>query len=220
MIAKGILFNDTHSFDDLDLILSECEIPPAKPKTTYVDIPGADYSIDLTEAIGEVKYSDRTCKFTFTMNPSGDLSVAAYEEKKAEVSNFLNGREFKITLDKDEDFYYQGRCTVDSYKSNGRLRQIVVSARVRPYKYKQSVTAVAIALSSTPKTMNIANSRKSVVPSIICTNDNTVVSFGGATFNLSAGTHKILDIQFVEGNNAVTVSGTGTVTFKFQEAEL
>ena len=220
MISKGILFGDTHSFDDLDLILSACDIPPAKPKTTYIDVPGADGSVDLTEAIGEVKFSDRDCSFTFTMNPMGDLSVAAYEEKKTEVSNLLNGQEFKITLDKDEDFYYQGRCTVESYMSDRRLRQIVVSAKVKPYKYKQSVTAVTIELSSTPKTMNIANSRKSVVPSITCTKDNTVVTFGGATYNLSAGTHKVLDIQFVEGNNAVTVSGTGTVTFKFQEAEL
>ena len=220
MIAKGILFGETHSFDDLDLILSACDIPPAQPKTTYVTIAGADGSVDLTEANGEVRFSDRDCTFTFTMNPSGDLSVAAYEEKKTEVSNLLNGREFKITLDKDEDFYYQGRCTVDSYKSDGRIREIVVSAKVKPYKYKQSVTAVAIDLTSTPKTMNIANSRKSVVPEVTCTANNTVVMFGGATFNLSAGTHKILDIQFVEGNNAVTVSGTGTVTFKFQEAEL
>ena len=220
MIAKGILFDDTHSFDDLDLILSACEIPPAEPKTTYVDIPGGDGSVDLTEAIGEVKFSDRDCSFTFTMNPMGDLSVSAWEEKKTEVSNLLNGRECKITLDKDEDFYYQGRCAVDSYMSDRRLRQIVVSAKVKPYKYKQNATSVTIELSSTPKTINIANSRKSVVPSIICTKDNTVVAFGGATFNLSAGTHKVLDIQFVEGNNAVTVSGTGTVTFKFQEAEL
>jgi hypothetical protein len=72
----------------------------------------------------------------------------------------------------------------------------------------------------TPTTHKLENSRKSVVPSITCTNDNTVVVFNGGTYNLSAGSHRILDILFVEGNNLVTVSGSGTVTFEFQEGDL
>ena len=82
MIETGISFGGIHSFYDLNLILSGSEIPPAKPKTTYVDIPGGDGSVDLTEANGEVKYYDRDCKFIFTMNPSDDLSDRAFEQRK------------------------------------------------------------------------------------------------------------------------------------------
>ena len=74
MIETGILFGNIHSFYDLNLILSAVDIEPAKPKTTYVDVPGGDGSLDLTEALGEVKYYDRTHKFTLTMNPASDLS--------------------------------------------------------------------------------------------------------------------------------------------------
>lgn len=217
MIETGISFNDVHSYDDLNLILSKVEIPPASPKTTYVTVPGADGSVDLTEAHGEVKYTDRDCKFTFTVLPGGD---STWEEKKTEVSNLLNGKVFNITLDKDDEYYYTGRCTVSAFSSNKRLRQIVVTAKVKPYKFKQNKTILQFDLTNTPTVMNIANSRKTVTPSIECTNDNTVISFNGATYNLSAGTHKILDIRFTEGANTVTVSGTGTVTFSFQEAEL
>lgn len=139
---KGITFGEIHSYRDLNLILSKVEIAPAKPKTNYIDIPGGDGSVDLTEAHGEVKYYDRECKFTFSMNPSGDLSEAAWEAKKTEVSNALNGNKFKITLDKDAEFYYLGRCEVNEYLSNKRLRQIVVAATVEPYKYKQEETEV------------------------------------------------------------------------------
>jgi hypothetical protein len=68
--------------------------------------------------------------------------------------------------------------------------------------------------------INLTNGRKSVCPSIECSNDNTVIVFGGATFNLSAGKHEILDIQFVEGTNTLAVSGSGTVTFSYQEGDL
>lgn len=220
MIETGVSFGDIHSFFDLNLILSAAEIAPASPKTTYVDIPGADGALDLTEAHGEVKYSDRTHKFTFTMNPASDLSEAAWEAKKTEISNCLNGRACRITLDKDPDCYWHGRCTVDSYKSNKRLRQFVVSARVRPYKYKQTETVVTFDLTEAEKTVSLQNSRRSVCPVITCTNDNTVIVFNGNTFNFGVGSHKDLNIRFTEGINQVTISGTGQVTFTYQEGDL
>lgn len=222
MIETGIHFDDIHSFYDLNLILSGSEIPPARPKTNYVDISGCDGSVDLTEANGEVKYYDRNgCKFTFAMNPADDLSEAAFEEKKTEVSNALNGRSFeRITLDKDPDFYYSGRCEVSEYLSNKRVRRIVVTAKLKPYKLKQDETVRVFAISETVQTVSITNARKAVCPSIECTNNNTVIEFGTATFNLNAGIHKILDIRFTEGINQLKLSGTGSVTFRFQEGDL
>lgn len=215
--TNGIYFDDVHSYDDLFLVLSEKDIPPAAPKTTYIDIPGADGSLDLTEAHGEVKYKDRDCKFVFTMHPSDKTD---FEEKKTEISNLLNGRICKITLDTDADYYYHGRCTVSDYLQDKNLKQFVITAKVNPYKQKQDVTAVTVALSETAKTVHLSNGRRFVVPFIECTNNNTVVVFGNTTFNLNAGTHKLLDIRLKDGINAVTVSGTGTVTFRYQEGEL
>ena len=215
--TSGILFDDIHSYDDLLLVLSDKDIPPATPKTTYIDVPGADGSLDLTETHGEVKYKDRDCKFTFTMLPS---DTTDWEEKKTEISNLLNGKVFKITLDTDEDYYYQGRCTVNEYLQDRNLKQFVISAKVKPYKFKQEATVVFVTLTGTEKTVRLGNGRMSVSPSIECSNDNTIIVFGNTTFNLSAGTHKLLDIQLVEGTNTLTVSGTGTVTFRYQEGEL
>jgi hypothetical protein len=221
MIETGIYFDNIHSYYDLNLILSEVEIPPAVPKEQYIDLAGGDGSLDLTEAHGEVKFNDRSCKFTFTMNPANDLSDSAFEEKKTEVSNALNGKLFeKITLDKDSDFYYQGRCKVDQYLSDKRIRQIVVTAKVKPYKMKQNETIATFALTKEEQTVNLKNGRKSVVPEITCTNDNTVVVFGSVEKIFGAGTHKDLDILFKEGSNVLKLSGSGNITFKYQEGEL
>lgn len=222
MIERGISFDGIHSYYDLDLILSKVEIPPAVPKEEFIDLAGGNGSLDLTEVHGEVKFNDREgCKFTFTMNPANDLSDSAFEEKKTEVSNALNGKRFeKITLDKDSDFYYQGRCKVDQYLSDRRIRQIVVTARVKPYKYKQNETILNHTLSNEEQTVIAMNGRMSVVPEITCTDDETKVVFGSIEKILSAGTHKILDFQFKEGANVLKLSGSGTITFKYQEGEL
>lgn len=217
MIEKGISFGNIHSYHDLNLILSGSDIPPAEPKETYVDIPGADGTVDLTEAVGEVRYNDRTCKFTFTMAPDDAMT---WEEKKTEISNLLNGRTAQITLDKDEEYYYIGRCRVDEYLSDKRINQIVITARVRPYKLKQSETILQYPLSITPKPICIQNARKSVSPYIECTNNNTSVKFGLKSFALKAGTNKVLDIVFVKGDNYLTIAGSGTITFRFQEGDL
>ncbi|MBR5003993.1 MAG: hypothetical protein IKY14_00840 [Erysipelotrichaceae bacterium] len=187
-----------------------------------MDVPGGNGSLDLTEAHGEVKFKDREgCKFIFTMNPSDDLSNEGYEEKKKEVSNALNGKYFeKITLDKDDGYYYSGRCKVDQYLSNKRIRQFVITARLKPYKLKQSETVMKYKLLSTEKTVTMMNGRKSIIPKIICTDDNTKIIFGEIEKTLSAGTHQILDIQFKEGANVLKLSGSGTITFVYREGEL
>lgn len=209
----GVWFDGLHSYADLNLVLSKVEFPPAKPKTNFVDIPGADGSVDQTETLGEVRFQDRKPVFTFTVMPTDD-----YEEKKREVSNLLNGQRKKIALDKDPGYYWTGRCEIDKYSSNKKIRQIVVSATVAPYKLKEHVTKVTIP-AGTAVVKTLRNSRKSAVPIIMCTADTTVI-FKGDTFQFGTGTHKNLSIKLVEGDNQVTVTSTGTVEFTYQEGDL
>lgn len=219
MIALGISFDDIHSFYDLDLFLAKngVSIPPAQPKTNFVDLSGGDGSLDLTEAHGEVKYNDRPCKFTFTVNPSSDMT---FDEKKTQVSNALNGKKCKIILDKDDEYYYIGRCAVNDYLQDKRILQIVVTATVSPYKLKKNETVATFTLTESEQNVILKNGRKSVVPEITCTNDNTRVVFGNVTKTLNEGTHKILDIYFKKGDNILKLSGSGSVTFKYREGEL
>lgn len=212
-MMKGIWFDNIHSYDDLNLVLSEVSIPPATVKTNYVDIPGGDGSVDLTEALGEVRYKDRACAFTFTVFPYED-----FEEKKREISNLLNGRRCKITVDKDPDYYWEGRCSINEYASDKKLHKIVVGATVAPYKLKTNQTTITI-----PAGENVVgrlwNGRRTIVPTIITTADATII-FNGDQYNISAGTHKILNIELIEGINTVAVTSTAPVKFTYQEGDL
>ena len=217
MIETGVKFGNIHSFYDLNLILAPFTPTPATPKTSYIDIQGGDGSLDLTEAHGETKYKDRDFSFTFTVNPSETMT---FDEKVTQVSNALNGKRFEIVLERDAAYYWQGRCIVNNYAQDKNLKQIVVKATVQPYKLKRNATVVPVALTGGEQIINLKNGRKSVVPTIECTNDNTVVVFKDGTYTLNAGTHKILDVQLVEGSNVLKVTGEGMITFNYQEGEL
>lgn len=213
---KGVYFGEIHSFNDLNLFLAPFTPAPAEPQTNFLKVSGRDGLLDLTEANGEVKFNSREFSFTFTIAPADEMT---FDEKVSHVSNLLNGRQCKITLDRDPDYYWFGRCVVDKYAQNKRIGQIVVKATVDPYKLKQSATVATVALSSVEKVISLENDRMAAIPTIECT-DDAVVTFGGNTYSLKAGKYRILGIRFVEGYNDLTLSGAGTITFTWQEGAL
>lgn len=213
-MMKGISFDEIHSYDDLNLVLSSVNIPPATPKENFIDIPGGDGSVDLTEALGEVKFNDRAGTFTFTVLPQDD-----FEEKKRQVSNLLNGRRFnRIIVDKDPNFFWTGRCKVNDYASDKNIHQIVVGAVLAPYKLKTKQTDV-VASAGNGTAVVLRNGRKSAVPTITCTKEATVV-FEGNTYRVNAGTHTLLNIVLKQGDNRVTVTSGEAVKFTYQEGDL
>lgn len=214
---KGVYFGNIHSFNDLNLILEPFTPAPAEPQTNFLQVPGRDGFLDLTEANGEVKFNSRTFEIPFSVMPGDDLT---FDERVSKVSNALNGLQCKITFERDPDFYWIGRCVVDKYAQDKKHGQVVIKATVKPYKLKQSATIVPVTLTSAEQTIALANNRMPTIPMIECTDNNTVITFGNTIFTLEAGTYKIPGIRFVEGDNILKLSGTGTVTFTYQEGAL
>ena len=205
---KSIKFNNIHLYNDLNLVVAPFDIAPAKAKTNYLEIEGADGSLDLTEALGEVKFADREGSLTFYV-----LTGDNWEAKKTQVSNLLNGLQCKMTLEKDPNYYYFGRFTVNDYKSDKMLRQITVDYRLKPYKYKQNITTKKLGSG----THTIVCDRMPVTPKITVT-ASTTITFKGGSYTVGAGTHQLLNIRFTEGNNQITTSGS--VTLEYQEGAL
>lgn len=214
---KGVFFGGIHSFYDLNLILEPFTPAPAVPQTNFLQVPGRDGFLDLTEANGEVKFNSREFSIPFTVVPGDCLT---FDERVSMVSGALNGVQCKIVFERDPDFYWIGRLAVDKYAQNKSIGQVTIKATVKPYKLRHSSSVTSFVLTSQAQTVILENGRMAAVPTIDCTNDNTVVVFGGNTYTLKAGTNKILDIRFVRGENVLTISGNGTITFTWQEGEL
>lgn len=219
---NGVKFDDIHSYFDLHLILSGCSISPATPKTNYVDIPGGDGSIDLTEALGDVKYSDRTGKLVFSVLPSDD-----FEEKKSEVANLLNGQKFKITFDKDPDWYYTGRCIINEHKCDKRVGTITVDLKLNPWKLKVNETIVRISGDRLFEYEFILKNSKMPVCPTFTSKYGFDLLFKGEWFStIETNKVKWLDVQLTEGDNLVEIypsEGFGVdeeITITYQEGSL
>lgn len=210
---KGITFGSYHSYNDLHLILTRKEIGDAVPKTKTVEIEGADGVLDYTEYFGDVKYNNRTLKFDFTCIENNLLEVYS------DIQDKLNGQKVHITLDEDDDYYYIGRLSVSAYTNEKNIATISISCDCDPYKYKQNETTVSRTLTGTATTVNLSNSRKKVSPKITANSSFTIV-YEGNTYSISSGVTTLYEIVLDEGTNQLTVTGTGTISFEYQEGRL
>lgn len=135
---KGVKFGGIHSYNEWGLILSEKEIKSPKPKTTEIEIEGSDGVLDYTEFFGGVKYENRSLSFTFR---KANIAPADFLALYSEVQNALHGKKMQVILDDDPEFYYYGRVSINEWKSNKRIGEIVIEVDAEPYKYKINRTS-------------------------------------------------------------------------------
>ena len=212
---KGIKFGGLHSYYEWGLILKEKELKSPKAKTNTVEIEGADGVLDYTDFFGDVKYDNRQLTFNFVKTqivPDGFLALYSL------VQDTLHGKKMQVILDDDPAHFYYGRVSINEWKSNKRIGEIVIEVDAEPYKYKVNETVITQAVDGSADIV-LANSRKPVVPTIT-TDASMQFEYGGGIYTASAGTFRIPQIQLAEGQNIVTVTGTGNVTFRYREGRL
>ena len=213
---KGIRFGAHHS-DDLGLILGKKELGTPAVKDEKTDNPGGDGSLDQTEFFGEPKYENRTHRFDFSTMAPAEEFPAVYSR----VLNRLHGKKMRIILDDDPLYFYLGRLHVSNFTSEKGVGTISVECDCDPYKYKIDFTVIAQAISGT-QAITLTNGRKRAVPEVqIYTASGSIrIEYQGSIWDLGTGVYTLPELELIEGENIVTVTGTGTVTFVWQEGDL
>lgn len=214
---NGITFGNYHSYHDFSLILASKEIGAPLVKTMKIDVAGADGSLDLTDFFGEPKYENVINKFQFsTIVPQSEFAATF-----SAVKNALHGKKMRVILDDDSHFYYVGRLTVSSFTSSKGIGSISIEADCEPYKYKLDKTVVSRAVNGTDIIV-LTNSRKRAVPEVLIETEGglNIVYQVSNVWDLGSGSFTLPELELAEGDNNVTVTGVGNITFTWQEAGL
>ena len=224
----SITIGDKNTWDDWHLVpTSRPLVNPPEVNTSYVTIPGASGSLDLTEALtGYPTYTNRTGSWEFiVMNGYGE-----WYSRYSEIMAYLHGKKFRAILDDDPNYYYEGRFSVASWVSPKNWSRITINYNVGPYKIDLTSTDEAwlwdpfnfesdmirnygsITVSGTT-TFTVNNDAMPVRP-VINASSAMTVAFNGNTYSLAAGDNIIREILFREGENTLTFNGNGTVSIK------
>lgn len=228
MSYVDVLFGNTKSYEDWGLKLETIRLSFPEAKTDQIDIPGANGVIDLTEVNGQVCYKNRTMTLTFSL----DDDYAKWHLLSSRIAKELHGKMIKCILPDDPNYYYEGRFSLDSKKTNDVITDIVITGDVHPFKmdvYSSSEEWLwdpfsfedgiirsyhDIEVSGTTS-VSVIGSEMPVVPKFICSADMDL-EFNGSVFRLSAGENMDYDIILSGGENQLIFTGQGTVTIEYR----
>ncbi len=215
MINDVIFNNEKSAYDDWNVVLTKVEIPLPVPKTSTVDIKGADGLLDLSEVLtGDIKYKNRTIKLTFEMMDDTD-----YHTLISDISNYLHGKIVNFILSNDDDYYYTGRATINQWECVKRKGKIVIQIDSEPYKYLVTETTRKVTVSDETKMVSLPNSRKTVCP-ILNVSGLITLTTNGVDYKLAEGKQRLINFKLIEGNNTIKVSGNGVLTISYRQGAL
>lgn len=127
-----------NTWDDWHLIpTSRPVFNPPTVKTKYIDIPGADGIIDLTESLtGFPSYNNREGSIEFIVENGHKQWYNTYSE----IMDYLHGQYVKAILEDDPSHYYEGRFAVNQWKSDSHWSLITFDYNLNPYKMSVSTS--------------------------------------------------------------------------------
>ena len=139
---KNIVKNTWESWNLISS--SRPTLPHPKQKTKIIDgLPNINGNIDLT--LKDIKYplfENREGKFEFIYNPIYSFDKNNYKDWMAlysEISNYIHGRQLRMILEDDPEYYYDGSFTVDGWTSNTDGSGSTISIGYSVYPYKKNI---------------------------------------------------------------------------------
>jgi hypothetical protein len=126
----------------------------------------------------------------------------------------------KIFEPDDPNYYYLGRVSVRE-PSGGLVKAFSVTVKADTWKYKASGETTVKGAVKANTTIVLPNDWRPVSP-IITTTGAVTFSFGGVNYSIAgAGTFQFPKIRLAHGENKITIlSGSGEITFKYQEGAM
>lgn len=224
----SITIGTKNTWDDWHLIPDSRPLfNPPTVKSNYVDIPGGDGSLDLSTALsGRPLYTNRTGSWSFHV----ENGFMEWSSLYSDIMAYLQGQKMQAVLEDDPSFYYEGRFSVNQWKSNPQRSLITIDYNVGPYKkyilsgknwlwdpfnfetgviryYKNLIVDGSLKVIVMGDVMD-------TIPVIVSSVSGMKVSFGGTSYTLNKGANQINQIVIQNGENEFRFTGNGTVSIE------
>ena len=124
---SDIRFGTKWAHANYGLIVAPYAIPMPEPQTNFVEIPGRDGALDLSEAFGTVRYADRIIELTLYARAPFDSLVSAFAAD-------VHGRRMIVIFDRDPAYYYDARITIEDVERHWGYCELSLECRAKPYK--------------------------------------------------------------------------------------
>lgn len=223
-------------------------IPSSRPTiahptvaTKFVEIPGGDGALDLTNYLtGGPVYGMRTGSLSFYI----DNDHEHYEYIREKIMATLHGKRLKMVLDDDPSYYYEGVFTVGNLEPGAAYSSISISYQLDPYKlkiasegaelarwdtfnferdydYYEIAGGITVNSNTVPKEFDVYSGDFPFSPVAVGISGTVGVTFRTTKVRtVNAGDTVSLPISKKNGKNKLTVVGKGTVLITWRGGAL
>lgn len=234
----SVTYGEKNTWDDWHLIpTSRPLFNPPGVKTSYLDIPGANGIIDLTESLtGYPVYENRTGSQEYIVSNGYKPWDVIYSE----IMNYLHGQRMKAVLEDDKAFYYEGRFSVNQWKSDKNWSLITIDYDVYPYKKELNssvedwlwdpfdfetgiINDFKLVEVETSVTVTVIGRQEYISPTITIDSDDGSgmdVVFESETYHMNDGINLNPNIIIKPGENNFTFTGSGTFSIDYRGGSL
>ena len=228
-------FMGTNTWDDWHLIPAERpSIASPGVSTSFVEIPGRDGAIDMsTFLVNKPVYGSRQGSWDFYVDNDHEY----WETIRMKMMEFLHGKRYRIVLEDDPNWYWEGRFAVDSWRSDPSNSRIQINYQIDPYKkkirsdgdndiiwdtfnfetdYDYYASLGNIVLNDTTYTADFVafDYPFKVYATVAAGGSNVTITMNGVMTEVLAGTTGMIG-KAKPGTNTLSLTGRATVTVHF-----
>lgn len=189
--------------------------PTPQSQTNTIVVPGRNSPIRYTEALGRVSYQPRS--FEIVLSMLGTRS--RFDAMVSTIVNQYAGQLTNVICSEEPGLYAIGTLEMapayDPLTGKGQLT--ISCSDGDAYRYHVEETVVTVTGGGT---VYLDNDYMPVVPVITATAETALGwQVGTDTFQktVSSGTWEFPEMELQAGRNTISVTGSGTVTFRYRE---
>lgn len=230
----GIKFNGKHSYRDFGVTIAEKDIGYPDKEKIKVKVPFSNVEYDFSNIYGEQTYTPRPLTYTLNvLDKNNNNTTEKINVIETQLSNWLmnsNGKQ-KLYDDAIPGYYFfaevEGGLSFDELWNSGTL---TVEFTAYPFMIAELPEGhdiwddfnfdldiaqdvdfnVSGSLDVTLYNLGVP----SLTPTITASTPMTI-EMGNRTFNVPSGESKSLDFTLKPGENDMTISGNGSISFTF-----
>lgn len=213
-MRPDVTINGT-SMKSLGWLRESISFPVPQSQTESTTVPGRNSPIRFSVVNNRISYKPRTFK----------IVLAVLAERKdfmtmvSKAAQLFAGVLSKVVLSERPDVYAYGTLQLENeYDTDTNKGTLTISCEDGDsFLYHASKTTVK---QTGNGSVALPNDFMPAVPSITVTADTTLswqVDSENMTKTLSSGTWIVPELELLAGDNSVTVTTTGDVTFEYQE---
>lgn len=189
----------------------ECTVP--EPQTETMTIPLRDGFLNLTPMLSEeIHYNSRQITIGLELRSFR----SDWEAYWSQLMRDLHGQEVKVSRSEDPNYYYIGTAKVGPIQDHGSTAGVNITVEAQPFKRTESfVENVSISVSGTT-TRTVHNKYMRGYPLWKASASGMTVTLNGETWNIPTTESDLFWMYFSEGDNALTLKGSGTVKLRWR----